>query len=637
MKYLAIIILFITIQHANAQVRTIVIASKIEAHGKQDKYNIYHSGTDSSDFDLTFDLSGVPANAIIKNVSLQLILNDTYTTVRLAGEVKNESHNMTIRNRSTGNYEAGDEVLLGTTDSKLFADKIITSKASENAITLRIFTQEDDKKYKISNIISDSKTAADPAKTPRLIIDYNPELKPLAWSGMYANAQHSSTGVSVFQDGSMPTGLKVNFLAETGPNKGLILYGDRILLTGGSTALYALDPLTGNKTLLKNELDPPAYSPVVSRDGYYYHASAGKIIRIKLNDATTQNWPISISNAPVLGRDGSIYLTTDTFVRAYTPPPQQKLLWRYDIGYKGGVTVRSSPVSLSNDDSLAYVLYGKNDDTAAQLAAINVANKKVKTYPLNLDLYGNAKMPVIVVGKSDYLYFIDGDFTGKNLYIFDKKLNSQTIISNYKFVSRPVVSNNYVYVLADGNLLQLKGSQVTDKIEVHASKADKIIADNDDNIYLLSGTLVTMCSFKKGQNRNVVTLDIHKQFVYNDMIVAPDGSIYLTSDNYMYAIRPETFTPEYFAIPGLSFINNTTYRSNNLEIGHKRIEQDDVLPTLIHQSKGNILIGNNGILIWPYVIFESGTDNTLESGGSISIQRGFKVEKGAVLSIKTGY
>lgn len=111
----------------------------------------------------------------------------------------------------------------------------------------------------------------------------------------------------------------------------------------------------------------------------------------------------------------------------------------------------------------------------------------------------------------------------------------------------------------------------------------------------------------------------------------------MATDSEIFAVRRIDDKPDAYNIFGLSAINNMVYRTTSLLIGHKQMGKEEVLPTLIHQSSGNIFIGDCLFMIFPNVTFENGTDNIVESGEDIIIQSGFHVERGAVLSFKMGY
>jgi hypothetical protein len=238
-------------------------------------------------------------------------------------------------------------------------------------------------------------------------------------------------------------------------------------------------------------------------------------------------------------------------------------------------------------------------------------------------------MPVIVINNNNYLYFINGGKSGNTLYIFDKHLRKKTMIRNYTRISRPVVSNNNVYVLADYKLYKIQGDKRVDSMNVTLREADQIAADKDDNIYILSGSKLTLCTFKKAgaDNRPVSRVLDGANTIYN-LLVAPDGSVYVNTNKEIFAIRPSSFLNQQYTVTDLSFKHNITYRSDSLSI-----KEGDT----VKESSGNVFVGSDQIRVLKNVTFESSTDNTFESGKMIKISTGFRVKKGAKVAFKAGY
>ena len=632
MKYIATALLCLWMQQANAQIRTIIPAERMERVSQgttPEGYDIYTAKDGKTVTNITFNLFTLPDNATVENALLRLVLDENVETVRLVGEATYRTDSIAIRNKSNWDYKRGDEILLATNDKRLFAKILNESKASRT-ITIRISTQQEDKRYKIYNTTRYG-TDTDPAKIPRLIVDYRPEIKQVAWAGYLSDAQHTGASSATFPEEDQPTALKSKKIADKQQIKGLVFNKDRLLFTDqpmGSTILHSMDPITGKSMTLHSELDPPIARPVISRDGYYYHVAANNISCIKLDDATRKTvLYMRVNNAPVLGKDGSMYLSTDTFIRAYSPPPLYMPLWRYSVGNTGSNDVQVGPISLSNDDSLAYVIFGKKSNPVYHLVAINTVSKKVDTASLEMRFETDA-LPVIAVNNSNFVYFINGRTAGNRLYIFDRNIKRKTTVSGYNRISRPVASNNNVYVVADRKLIKIQANRFVDSMDVNISAVDQIATDKDDNIYILSGKIVTLCSFKKGNQRSPVTYDLNNSSEFYNMIVAPDGSLYINTDNDVLAIRPSSFLNQNYTVSDLSLKHGITYRSNNLSIKEGEV---------IKGSSDNVFVGSTEVHVQKNVTFESGTDNAFESGGTIRIGTEFKVQKGAKLSFKTGY
>jgi hypothetical protein len=276
---------------------------------------------------------------------------------------------------------------------------------------------------------------------PRLMLTYTlPDALPgdADWSQLRHDAQHSGrSGWRMYDPGDKytPTGFTaapLNVSVTENWNRGdlnqsPLLYGGKIfsVLDAGPSEyrLVAMDRsgrILG-EAKLKDQAklhEKPMFLAAGGR-GRLYYAAENRILGYGLSGGALfgapDELPIpqgeTVLTVPTVGADGSLYVATGKFVRAFSPYPDPKELWRYptDQDNVGAVT-------LSADETTAYVLFGA---TAPRLEALDSATgdcrwgQKIGA----IDRGANEPMPIPVVAGRDILV-TRAYPTSDTLYVF---------------------------------------------------------------------------------------------------------------------------------------------------------------------------------------------------------------------------
>ena len=148
-----------------------------------------------------------------------------------------------------------------------------------------------------------------------------------------------------------------------------------------------------------------------------YSLGSGSLVRAPEPPLNTTGETLVPTSTPTLGADGSLYLATNNYVRAYSPGPQQKLLWRYQYPNEER---QVAAVALSKDETTAYILLG---GTEARLVALDSATGdcrwqyKAPNFAVIRTKTETESMPIPVVAVNDIL--VSDKFpTGDKLYVF---------------------------------------------------------------------------------------------------------------------------------------------------------------------------------------------------------------------------
>ena len=162
-----------------------------------------------------------------------------------------------------------------------------------------------------------------------------------------------------------------------------------------------------------------------------YSLSSGSLVRAPEPPLDTTDVRLSPTSTPTVGADGSLYLATDKEVRAYSPGPEQKLLWQYPYPANSGGQVGA--VALSKDETTAYILLAGAEP---RLVALDSATGDCRWQYTNKDFTITRKgtetgsMPIPVVAGSTIdgndILVTDGFPTGDKLYVFHDQPRAKT-------------------------------------------------------------------------------------------------------------------------------------------------------------------------------------------------------------------
>jgi outer membrane protein assembly factor BamB len=473
---------------------------------------------------------------------------------------------------------------------------------------------------------------------PKLIINYRlpTRLNAFNWGQLKNDAQH--TGQSPWYSNAYPTSLQFHKII-TGDSSFYIdkmnpvIYKDFLIvpvqLTGitNTRATYFLrsysienpGKLISTSTPLNGLLK---HQPVIDYKNRLYCITGNQGNNVQIFDldnglkTITSSFNVEdsstnkITATPVIGSDGSIYLSTKKGLYAYTSD--------YDIKWKIDSNGHNhfGSVALSKDERKAYVVFGD----AGQLITIDNTDgsiiNKTKAF-LTYDGTDEIEVPLPSVDTATGTVIVtDGFRKGQSFFVFDS-LGKQ-LFSAYKadIFSEPVISNKSAYIIHNGSLerFDLTKGRVMNKSDLTSlNPSSSIVADIAGNIYILNteenkhSIAVFDRDCKPVLSFNPQPLSDAANLLGNRLIFAPGGTLITGNNNFIIGMNPLTLSREYdnIALRGI-ISDHCIYRAN----------KSVIVDAVTINNPNNVII---------------------HSGGTISFKPGFQVSTGAQLSCKVGY
>jgi hypothetical protein len=467
--------------------------------------------------------------------------------------------------------------------------------------------------------------------SPRLLVYYSFKTRLPNWAGVRADARHSASTIMRF--GGADSVVKVRARPLVSFNKvqtDLVMYNNLVYVidnAAGQTSLYAIDPLTKYRTRAGG-LEAAAQTPVIDPFGRLYYVSANKVTVIPLDDPAHRSTAVSlrtneiVSNAPTSGRDGTLYLTltgaaaANDYIAAYTPYPQHRLIWKCLLAGD------KSPVALSPDEAIAYVV----NRTGTMLAINTVNGAPLNSVHLSMAVKNNEGVTIPLVSSSGYVYVANKLIDADSLYVLDSRLNRVQAFGGVHLSQAVNGADSAVFFVDSGKLIRTYSRQA----EVLASFAPNLsvrslVADLSNNIYCL-GNNTRLYIYSNHSVKDVASHLGPQEGFQKALVIAPDGSLYTATSTSLYTFRADSLSGDYTLQPGDAGLNYFVFRGNSC-----------VAPAGYVLSGRKILIGTKTIGLGAKVMLYPGADITLESGGTTFIQNGFSVPVGARLTVRSGY
>jgi hypothetical protein len=409
--------------------------------------------------ELQFSLQFLPKDVTLDSCAIRLVMAERYP-------------------KEEGNDQVSDPVVLGLFKSPLekqpgkepqpvAAWSVPPKTEARSAIILRSRSlctalapgQADPARFVLQTSVREGRVVLfgqsdEPSQAPRLLLTYTqPNALPgeADWSQLRRDAQHSGRSPwRIYDPGGAyaPTAVAVVPLngAPGGEAKDRadlrqspLLYGGEIfnaLDAPGKTYQLVARDRSGRviSDVTTNESGQPIPLPKFIAAGgndrlYYfsenrivgYNIPSGSLARAPEPPLDLTGETLLPTSTPTLGADGSLYMATNNYVRAYSPAPQQKLLWRYSYP----TTERQvGAVALSKDETTAYILLG---GTNTLLAALDSATgdcrwrQQAPDFAIKREQNATGPMPIPVVAGYDILVtddFPTGNKAGEKLYVF---------------------------------------------------------------------------------------------------------------------------------------------------------------------------------------------------------------------------
>lgn len=468
--------------------------------------------------------------------------------------------------------------------------------------------------------------SGDISKQPKLVITYHmpaSQVKLNSWPQYKYDAQH--TGMQVWQSNAATTGFALHKTYSPG-NTGYItsdplLNDDKLVFAFQAQAspMYRLQMINqqgkvaGETTT--DQLGKVSYGPIADRNGRIYclTGNEGSTLAVtdkdKLQVIFTRQLESSAQTiaTPVIGVDGSIYLSTDKGIYAYTPQPECKLKWVYAITVN-----KFGTVALNETEDAVYVY----DGLIGKVVALSSIDGAVK-WETELHNTFDTHIPVPSV-KNGRLCLTNGLIKGHRFYMIDAGNGSiiQTVQAAGEVISQPVIGTDKAFIINNGQLeayaLQ-NGARLYTSTVTGLNPASALVADAADNVYALNTEQgkqgLTMIKAGGSASFTLPFADAGGYLTGNRLLMLPDGSLAAGNNNYVYMFCPSGFSvKEDIVIP---FSSEASFTSEYLYRTEGRVS-----------VAGKTLTGNQNVVI--------------HAGKEIVLQPDFNVQLGATLSCKTG-
>ncbi|PSL34902.1 outer membrane protein assembly factor BamB family protein [Chitinophaga ginsengisoli] len=580
---------------------------------------------------LQFSLATIPEGAIIDTVDLMIYLKN----------VKNTS---SVFEQGVNLYElstARSNLVINITDSSSTALSLVSKSNIDQAIHLRpditdganwvparkgnfycVLAAEEAETYRYYTARSN-----DMAKQPKLVISYHmpfEQVRRKSWPQYKYDAQH--TGMLGWQSNSTATGFKLsNAYSPVGANyikSDPLLNDDKLVMAyqTSTSEMYRMLSLSRRGSTWADSYTDAfglvKYGPIGDRKGNVYSmmGNTAGALYVFAPDSWQVIYDKQLENSaqataiPVIGFDGSIYISTNKGIYAYTPQPECKLKWIYTSGANVFGTV-----ALNEAEQIVYVY----DGNSGNVTALNSIDG-IKKWDKNIGSTFIADVPVPSV-KNDILCVTNNQRKGNRFYILDANTGKgiDSIITGEDLViSQPVIGTNKVFVINNGALESYALSDGTKQSAAGIAglnPASALVMDGNDNVYVLNTEQgkqsLTMVAPGATSFPSLPISDANGYLAGNRLIIVPDGSLFTGNDNHLYGILPS----------GLSVKDDITIPFNNAS---------EFKSEYLYRSEGMVRVAGKAL---------TGTQNIVIHGGrGIGFQPGFNVKKGATLSCKSG-
>jgi hypothetical protein len=508
--------------------------------------------------------------------------------------------------------------------------------AGDKIISLRLHTDS----HKASSVFySSANSGANPSNLPRLVIEYKlppPNLlESAAWSQHQQNPEH--TGRSPLLPFRAPTGFSLAKISVGPIDKNAAGIADYPLIYQGN--IYLVAKVLEQNYLLSLDFKgskrwPEAIaigkgtvqrSPVISRSGILYIVTENQIAGYDLNQGGKEFVPpYKLSGKPsaytdlTQGNDGSLFMALVenelSYIYGFTAALQPFL----KAGPLAKGQEKVSTITASPDGRKIFA------QTPAGALAIDVANPSSQT---TIPLANNQDKPFeyyhvpVAAPAGDAAVF--ADFAGKanQGHLWGYASSKQIWSASGTLLPQPVLgASGLVYYIQGGGLQARKVDQVgaakTLNAEANLNATSNLVMDGTDNIYFWNnGYLHGYAADGKPlfaripltsevKERKTQTVEGPEQFLR--LMMGPDGTLWANNKNgdALFAFKP-------------------VYASADLAL-----EQKDIKPQTAYRATGKLTVAGVNLAGGAYLF---------QSQSGIGFARGFKVQRGASLAVRTGF
>ena len=579
---------------------------------------------------LEFNLAAIPEGAIIDTVDVMIYLKNVKNTSSIFEQGVNLYELSTARNNQVINIADSSSTALSLVSKSNIGQAVYLRPDIANGATwvsarkgnfYCVLAAEEAETYRYY-----TERSNDMAKQPKLVISYHmpfEQVRKKSWPQYKHNAQH--TGMLGWQSNSTVTGFKLsNAYTPVGANyikSDPLLNNDKLVVYQTSSSdIYRMLTLSrrGN-TWTESYTDAfglVKYGPIADRKGNVYSINghtAGILYVLAPDNLQAIYYKPLDNNAqatatPVISFDGSIYVSTNKGIYAYTPQPECKLKWIYTSGANIFGTV-----ALNDAEQTVYVY----DGNSGKMTALNSIDG-IKKWEKDIGSTFTTDVPIPSV-KNDKVCVTNNQSKGNRFYIMDA--NDGSIIDSITtgtdaVISQPVIGTDKVFIINNGRLegyALSDGTKQSTAIIAGLNPASALVMDANDNVYVLNTEpekqSLTMVAPGASTFPSVPIDDASGYLTNNRLIIAPDGSLFTGNDNHLYSILPTGFNVK----------DNITIPFNNA---------NDFKSEYLYRSEGIIRVAGKAV---------TGTQNiVIHAGKGIIFQSNFSVKMGATLNCKSG-
>ncbi|WP_188316161.1 outer membrane protein assembly factor BamB family protein [Chitinophaga agrisoli] len=574
---------------------------------------------------LQFSLAAIPAGAVIDTVDLLIYLNKVKNTSSVFEQgvslyELNNARGSQIINIADSSSTALSQVSQTDIAQAVHLQPDITDGstwvakrkgnfycvlAAEEAETYRYYTER----------------SGDRSKQPKLVITYHMpagHARKNSWPQYKYDAQH--TAMLPWQSNTTATGFKlINTFSENYIKSDPLLNEDKLVFAyqSASQPMYQLLAMSqGGYRLTQASTEALVkYGPIADRNSNIYcmTGNAASTLAVLNPDKLQFICNKQLENnaqavaAPITGFDGSIYISTNQGVYAYTPQPECKLKWIYTAnGNKFGIP------ALSETEQALYVY----DGTSGNITALNTIDGLIKWQtPLKTSFTTDIPVPSV---KNNRLCITTGLRKGNAFYIIDTRDGQllQTVKTGPEVLSQPVIGAGKAFIINNGQVEAYalsNGAKESATATKNLNPASALVIDANDNLYALSTEQgkqsLTMVAPGATTFPTLPIEDAKGLLAGNRLLLAPDGTLVTGNDNHLYTISPT----------GFALKDNITIPLNN---------SNDFKSEYLYRTEGTVNVAGKTI---------TGNQNiVIQAGKGIILQSGFSVRMGATLHCKTG-
>ncbi len=592
---------------------------------------------------LQFDCSNnIPEGAMIRSLKLRIYLKDVVDENNEQTLVACELNNFDWANRRWADWDIEGQSRIARSkvspaDVGKAIDLKIKLKDVPKLLSLVLYAGAEDYSY-YSTAQATSEGVF--GMQPRLIVEYSLPSRFMAgnWAQLKNDPQHS--GQQTWRSNIPPNDVDVQFIIKGGTEfyikNNPIIYDNDLIVpieqTGNGKKpqgyyihRYSLE--SSAKLIASSErLDGIIkYQPVLIAPNLLLCITGRQGKRLNILDITNDFKQVPyldylfdpITAPPVIGTDGSLYLSTTGGLLAYPaykPGNKIRPKWKF-APLPNTANHHFSSVSLSKDERKAYVVLGDTDSLyTIDNTDGKILNRTALSFSINTSS-NEAFIPIPIVDRNTGSVLLSsGDGKGKQVKIFDEAgtLKHALPKGDYSY-SQAVVNSNGAYVVKDGYLLQinLETFSVQDSASFpELNPASTLVTNIEGFIYVLNTEANReACHIFLKDLLLTSETSLSRQFAGENLrngrlLLAPDGNLVVGNDNFIALIRPSVFID----------------RTPNLKL-------DQINDQSVYYAAESIRVKGS-------VTVQNPNNAILYSRGSISFEPGFKVKKGAKLTCK---